>query len=83
MSALAQTHPSVPGPLSTFPIFSLLQCLTPLHLFHIPTFPLLYPTLLPPRSMCLPVVLEVQTEFLWAKSACLHWAVCQSGPSNL
>lgn len=25
----------------------------------------------------------VQTEFLWAKSGCLDWAVCQSGPSKL
>lgn len=84
MSVPAYTHPSVPGALSTFPIFSPPRCLPPPQSFSYLPFPRLYPT---PFSsslhVCLPAVLEVQTKFLCTKSGCLDWAVCQSGPYNL
>ena len=50
----------------------------------LPSFPSISPFAPPSLTLCVSSCgAEVQTKFLWAKSGCLDWAVCQSGPSNL
>lgn len=64
----------VPRPLPIIPAFS--HCCASI-LFHLQHT---HPFALPPCASSFSA--EVQSEFLWAKSGCLDWAVCQSGPPN-
>ncbi len=67
-----------------FPLFFLSTGLHSPPSFSCPSISPFAPHTLSPLPPCVSSCgAEVQIEFLWAKSGCLDWAVCQSGPSNL